>query len=81
MARRYQRGNQKPQIEGETIQWPEDTKGIVLSLLLFTASDYPFGIFWPLYCLSFDLRLLITPLVSSGHCIVRQYNGQKIPKG
>ena len=45
---------------------------IVLSVLLrFTASHYPFGIFWPLYCLSFDaLRLLITPLVSFGHCIV-----------
>jgi hypothetical protein len=44
---------------------------IVLSILLwFTASDYPFGIFWPLYCLYFfDLRLLITPLVSFGHCI------------
>jgi hypothetical protein len=27
--------------------------------------------FWPLYCLSFlDLRLLITTLVSCGHCIV-----------
>ena len=38
---------------------------IVLSVLLFTASDYPFGILWPLYCLSFYLRLLITPLVSS----------------
>jgi hypothetical protein len=26
---------------------------------------------WPLYCLSFfELRLLITPLVSFGHCIV-----------
>ena len=45
---------------------------IVLSVLLrFTASDYPFGILWPLYCLSFfDLRLLITPLVSCGHCVV-----------
>jgi hypothetical protein len=44
---------------------------IVLSVLLwFTASDYLFGIFWPLYCLYFfDLRLLITPLVSFGHCI------------
>ena len=42
---------------------------IVLSVL-FTASDYPFGIFWSLYCLSFYLRLLITTLVSSGHCIV-----------
>ena len=43
---------------------------IVLCVLLFTSSDYPFGIFWPLYCLSFDLRLLITPLVSFDHCIV-----------
>ena len=44
---------------------------IVSSFLLrFTASDYPFGIFWSLHRLSFDLRLLITPLVSFGHCIV-----------
>jgi hypothetical protein len=45
---------------------------IVLSVLLrFMASHYSFGIFWPLHCLSFyALRLLITPLVSSGHCIV-----------
>jgi hypothetical protein len=45
---------------------------IVLSvLLLFPASDYPFGIFWPLHCLFFfDSRLLITPVVSYGHCIV-----------
>ena len=33
---------------------------IVLSVLLFTDSDYPFGIFWPLCCLSFfDLQILI----------------------
>ena len=45
---------------------------IVLSVFhWFTASDFPFGIFWPLYCLSFiDLQLLISPLVSFGHCIV-----------
>ena len=45
---------------------------IVLCILLpFTASDYPFGICWPLYCVSFfHLRLLITPLVSVDHCIV-----------
>ena len=45
---------------------------IVFSVLpRFMTSDYPFGILWPLYCLSFlDLRLLITPLVSCGHCIV-----------
>ena len=44
---------------------------IVLSVLRrFTDSDYPFGIFWPLYCLFFvDLLILITPLVSFGHCI------------
>ena len=45
---------------------------IVLSVLrLFTASDYFFGIFWSLYCPYFVyLRLLITPLVYFGHCIV-----------
>ena len=43
---------------------------IVLDVRLwYLASDYPFGIFWPLYCMSvFDIRLLITPLVSFGHC-------------
>jgi hypothetical protein len=40
---------------------------IVLSVLLWlTSSDYLFGIFWPLCCLSFDWRILIwylqTPL-------------------
>ena len=43
---------------------------IVLSVVLFTASDYHFGILWSLYCLLFYLRLLITTLVSCGHCIV-----------
>jgi hypothetical protein len=45
---------------------------IVSSVLLrFMPSDYTFGIFWPLYRLSyFDLCLLITNLVSVGHCIV-----------
>jgi hypothetical protein len=43
---------------------------IVLSVLLFTASDYFVGILWPLCCLVFHLRLLITPLVSCGHCRV-----------
>ena len=43
---------------------------IVLSVLLFTAPGYPFGIFWWLYCLSFYLRLLFIPLVSFGDCIV-----------
>ena len=45
---------------------------MVLSVFLrYTDSDYPFGIFWPLCCLSFcDLRILITHLVSFDHCIV-----------
>jgi hypothetical protein len=43
---------------------------IAWSVLRFTASDYLFGIFWPLHGLSFDLRLLITSLVSFGHCVV-----------
>jgi hypothetical protein len=43
----------------------------VLSVLRLTASDYPFGIFWLLCCLSFcDWQLLITHLVSCGHCVV-----------
>jgi hypothetical protein len=43
---------------------------IVLSVLRFTASDYLFVIVWPLCCLSFDLRLLITSLFSFGNCVV-----------
>ena len=45
---------------------------IALSVLLrCTASDYPFGILWPLYSLAFfDVQLLITPLISCGHCVV-----------
>jgi hypothetical protein len=40
-------------------------------LLRVTAADYLFGILWPLCCLSFfALRLLITSLVSCGHCVV-----------
>jgi hypothetical protein len=35
-----------------------------------TDSDYPYGIFWPLRSLSFDLLILITPMISIGHCIV-----------
>ena len=43
---------------------------IVLSLLRCTSSDYPFGVLWSLCCLSFDVRLLLIPLVSCGHCVV-----------
>jgi hypothetical protein len=42
----------------------------VLSVLRYTDSDYPFGILWPLCCLFFGMRVLITPLVSCGHCVV-----------
>jgi hypothetical protein len=64
MAKRYQRGNQKPYIEEEeeeTTQWPKDTKEGNL-----------FGIFWSLCCLffSFYVWLLITSLVSFGHCVI-----------
>ena len=48
-----------------------DLLTIVLSdLLRYTDSDYSFGVFWPLCCLTFDLQILITPLVSLGHCVV-----------
>ena len=41
------------------------------ALLRYTDSDYPFGIFWPLCCqFFFDIRILITPFVSCGHCVV-----------
>jgi hypothetical protein len=43
---------------------------IVWSIHRFTASDYSCGILWSLYGLSIDLRLLITPVVSCGHCMV-----------
>ena len=44
---------------------------IVLSVLCFMDSDYPFGIFWSLCCLSFFvLWILITPLIYFGHCVV-----------
>jgi hypothetical protein len=39
-------------------------------LLQYTDSDYLFGIFWPLGCLFFNIRILITSLVSVGHCVV-----------
>jgi hypothetical protein len=44
---------------------------IVLYVLLWcTVSYYLFGIFWPLYCMSFfDVLFLITSLVSVDHCI------------
>ena len=49
--------------------------GILLPLCFLSFFDVqllitPLGILWPLCCLSFDVQLLITPLVSFGHCVV-----------
>jgi hypothetical protein len=58
MTTRYRRDEQKLQIEGQTIQWPQDTLylvAIVLSDLRFVASVYLVGILWPLHCLTFNL--------------------------
>jgi hypothetical protein len=57
-----------------------DLLTIMLSVLWLTASDYPFGIFWPLYCLFFvdDTKEVIRISKSTTNW---QYNGQKIPKG
>ena len=44
---------------------------IVLSVPPFTASDCPFDIFWSLCYLSLHLQLLIAPLISFGHCVIR----------
>ena len=43
---------------------------IVLSDLRFEASVHLVGFLWPLYCLTFDLKLLFISSVSCGHCIV-----------
>jgi hypothetical protein len=44
-------------------------------LLRFTESDYPFVIFKTLWCLFFfDLRILITPLISWRHCDVCSFS-------
>jgi predicted nucleic acid-binding Zn ribbon protein len=41
------------------------------AFLRYTDSDYSFGILWPL-CRQFifDIQILITPLISCGHCVV-----------
>jgi hypothetical protein len=71
MAKRYQRGKQTLPL------WY--ILAIVLSVLRFKVSAYLFGILWPLYCLSFDLRFLFTSLVSFGHCIVCPLRGKQKP--
>jgi hypothetical protein len=65
MAKRYQRGNQNLLPLWYLL-------AIVLSVLIrYRDSDYPFGILWPWCCqFVFDIHILITPLVSFGHCVV-----------
>jgi hypothetical protein len=122
MAKRYQRGNQKPSDYPCDIFWPlyslsffdlrlliiplvssnsrplyclsfldlqlgvircrkskdrqynilelEDTKGVIRSPESKKERQYNGQNARPLYCLSLDLRLLITPVISFGHCIV-----------
>jgi hypothetical protein len=53
MATRYRRDKQKLQIEGQTIQWLQDTDEINRKLQI--EGVYLVGILWPLYCLTFDL--------------------------
>jgi uncharacterized membrane protein len=66
----------------------------IVCLLRLTTSHYPFGIFWPLYCLSssiddFSLSLWYLLIIKryqrdnekSSIEEDRQYNSQKIPKG
>jgi hypothetical protein len=76
MATRYRRDKQKLQIEGQTIQWPQDTEVINRSYkskvrqykshkILTRSTEASL-----LYCLPFDLLLLFISSVSCGHCIV-----------
>jgi hypothetical protein len=57
---------------------------IVLSVIPFMISDYLFGIFWSLYCLSFHLWFLTIQWPKDTKEVIRwndrQYNDQKIPK-
>jgi hypothetical protein len=75
MATRYHRGNQNPYIIRHATQWPQDTKGVIRIRIEKDRkhnghNDYLFGILWPLCCLSFfDIRILITPFGSCGHCV------------
>jgi hypothetical protein len=70
MAKRYQRGNQKPDIkDGHAIQWPKDTKGVIRSQISKTDN----AIQWPK-----DTKGVIRSQISKTDM---QYNGQKIPKG
>jgi hypothetical protein len=56
----------------EHLSSPLVFSGVRVMCIGFRSLFVPLSIFfWPLYCLSFfDLRILITPLVSFGHCVV-----------
>jgi hypothetical protein len=88
MAKVYQMGNQRLLITsliyfGHCIACPLNygfwlpllyTLAIVLSVLWITTSNYLFDIRWSVYCLSLELRLLITHLIYFGHCIICPLN-------
>jgi hypothetical protein len=60
----YQWCNQKSQTEeGQTTEWPQDTKRVIRSCTPKKNRQHN-GLSF------FGLRLLITPLVSCGHCVV-----------
>jgi hypothetical protein len=55
--------------EGQTTQWPKDTKGVIrirISKKDRQHNDQKI----PCFLSFFDIRILITPLVSFGHCVV-----------
>jgi hypothetical protein len=86
MAARYQRGNHNPSTEGQTIQWLQDTKGVITSRLRkdrqyngykiqrdnHTQSTEGQTIQW----LQDTKGVITTRLLKD-----RQYNGYKIPEG
>jgi hypothetical protein len=63
ITKRYQRGNQKLEMEGQITQWSTDIKGTIRSCKW---SD----ICWSLCYLSLHLQLLIAPLISFDHCVI-----------
>ena len=78
MAKRYQGCNQN--LYMSVLLWYTDSDwlppwyivAIALSVFLwYTDFDYTLDIFWPLcFLLFYDIQILITPLVSFGHCVV-----------
>jgi hypothetical protein len=100
MATRYQRGNEKSLIEegqtieeGKTIQWPQDTKGVIRSrksrrerpplvscglYIIFPSSISDFWLpLWYLVAIQDTKEVIIGGKSRKD----RQYNGHKIPKG